>query len=218
MKEKYSWTNHLFNFLAVILGVYLAFYVNERAKMNQDKKESVILMNSLLNDLSEDIKLYEDYEIPENVQQQKNIGELLELLASNNLEDIGSKLTIVFQVENYAPTTSTYSSMKSSGKLTLIDDLSLQKELSDFYEGLVFESVKKGEFQVEFFTNELLSWVTTNVDLMEMKLLKRDELIILRNKLIIYESLIEQKVSSYQQIVEDSKKLTFNIESILDSK
>lgn len=218
MNEKYSWTNHVFNFLAVILGVYLAFWVNERSKVNEDRKESMVLMNSLVNDLAKDIKLYEEFEIPENVKQQENIGNLLELMASGKVDDIGSKLIVVFQVENYSPTNSTYSSMKSSCKLTLINNLNLQKELSDYYEGLVFESIKKGEFQAEYFTTELLSWLTNNVDLLEMKLLKRDELIVLRNKLIIYESLIEQKVNSYTMIVEDSEKLISSIQTVLSSR
>lgn len=218
MKKKHSWINHLLNFLAVILGVYLAFYVNEKAKISQDRKDALILMNSLVNDLSEDIKKYEEYQIPENIQQQKNIENLLELLSAGSTESIDNQLSLIFQIENFTPTTSTYSSMKSSGKLALINDLALQKKLSDYYEGVVIESIKKGEYQIDFFTNALLVWLTNNVDLLEMKLLKKDELIILRNKLIIYKSLIEQKIDSYKTIVQDSKELKLNIASILNSK
>jgi hypothetical protein len=218
MKRKYSWISHFFNFIAVILGVYLAFYINEKAKINQEREESIILMNSLVNDLSEDIKSYTEYQIPENIQQQKNIGNLLKILSTDTIEDAISQLSSVFQVENFSPTTSTYSSMKYSGKLTLIDNLALQKKLSNYYEGLVIESVKKGEFQANYFTKELLSWLTSNVDLLSMELLKQDELTILRNKLIIYESLIEQKVNTYTLVVEESKKLKERIESILASK
>lgn len=218
MKIKHTWLNHLFNFLAVILGVYLAFYINERALLNREIKESHVLMNSLVSDLSEDIKAYEEYQIPENIRLQEDLNKLLELLLKDNLEGIGDELSAVFQVENFNPTTSTYSSMKSSGKLKLIDDLALQKELSDYYEGVVPESINKGEFQVDYFTEELLTWLTSNVDLAEMKLLKEDELVELRNKLIIYESLIDQKVNSYKLLVEDSKKLKKSIESIFQSK
>lgn len=217
MTKNYGWVNHLFNFLAVILGVYLAFYINEKAILSKERRESLILMNSLVSDLSEDIKTYEEYQIPENIQQQQHLGKVLELLLKDSIDGIGNELSVVFQVENFQPTTSTYSSMKSSGTLRLIDDLSLQKQLSDFYEGLVLESVDKGEFQVDYFTSELLTWITINIDLMEMKLLKEDELIVLRNKLIIYESLIDQKVNSYKMIVEDSKKLKRSIESKLKS-
>ena len=92
--------------------------------------------------------------------------------------------------------------------------LFLQKALSNYYEGLVFESQKKGEYQVAYFTSEILNWLTTNFDLMDVKIVQKDDVIILRNKLLIYESLIAQKVNSYETIVEDSKKLKSQIESL----
>lgn len=215
MKKKHNWLNHLFNFLAVILGVYLAFYINERAQINQDQNESMMLMNSLLADLSKDIKAYEEYQIPVNKQYQQNVERLLSSLMTNDMDEIGEKISDVLGVENFTPSTSTYSSIKASGKLGLIDDLELQKMLTDYYEGLAVESIRKGEYQVDFFTGELMSWLTNNVDLTDMQLIHTNELIVFRNKLIIYGSLINQKVESYEMIVEDSKKLQFQIESLL---
>ena len=218
MRRKYHWLNHVLNFLAVILGVYLAFYINEKAKANQDRKESRLLMNSLLEDLSEDIRVYEEYQIPVNTQHRQNVESLLSLLSTDEPEGLDSQLPTIFQVENYAPATSTYSSMKAAGKLGLMDDLALQKALVDYYEGLVPESEKKGEYQVDFFTNELLTWLTNNVDMLNMEVLNKGELTVLRNKLIIYESLIDQKVKTYEMIVEDSRELKQRIESTLQSK
>lgn len=218
MERKYNLTNHLFNFIAVILGVYLAFYMNEKAKEKQDKKESVVLMQSLVNDLSSDIKIYEAYQIPVNVEYQESLGILLNSLVVDSLESLDEQLAAILGVDNYAPTTSTYSSMKSSGKLSLIEDLALQKALSDYYEGVVEEGVRRGEFQVEYFTNELLNWLTKEVDLMDVKISDRDKLVVLRNKLMIYESFLTQKVTTYQDIVENSKKLKSQIESVLEAR
>lgn len=218
MKRNYNWLNHVLNFFAVILGVYLAFIINERAKISQDRKESAVLMKSLVNDLAEDIRRYEEYQLPVNVQHQQNTENLLNILLADSLEGVEEQLSTIFQLENFSPTTSTYSSMKSSGKLSLIEDLALQKELTDFYEGMVIESEKKGDYQVEFFTNELLTWLTDNVDLVDMKILNKDELTVLRNKLIIYGSLIDQKVKTYEMIVEDSKELKQRIETLLESE
>lgn len=217
MKDKSIWANHVINFLAVILGVYLAFYINERSALNKEKKEKQTFLHSLTIDLSEDIRTFEEYQIPQNIQQQQHIGELLERLRQSDPGDIGEALSAVFQVENFTPTTSTYNSIKASGKLQLIDDLNLQKELSNYYEGLVLESAKKGDFQADYFTGELLAWLTQNVDLLDMSLLKTDELTVLRNKIIIYGSLIDQKVNDYQSIVEDSKQLKSSIEKNLAS-
>lgn len=109
-------------------------------------------MNSLVGDLSEDIRRYEEYQIPVNIQHQQNVESLLESLLTDSLDHIGNQLSAILGVENYAPTSSTYNSMKSSGKLRLIEDLALQKMLTDYYDGLVIESDRsdrKGEYQVE---------------------------------------------------------------------
>ncbi|MDT0538605.1 hypothetical protein [Croceitalea sp. P059] len=215
MRKRKEWVNHILNFIAVILGVYLAFFLNEKSTINKEIKEGQQLMNSLITDLSEDITTYEEYHIPINIKQQENLRKLIELLSKDKLSNIEKELFTVFQVDNFTPTKTTYSSMKSSGKLKLIDDLSLRKKIDDYYEGIVLESVKKGDFQVEYFTNELLKWLTGNVDLMEMTLLRKDDLIGLRNKIIVYESLVKQKVNAYQLVVEESKKLKLNLESQL---
>jgi hypothetical protein len=217
MKRKRNWLNHIFNFLAVILGVYLAFFINERAQLNQDQNESAMLMNSLLEDLSDDITAYEQFQIPVNTQYLQNVQTILNLIMSGQLDIINEQLPGILSVENLPPTTSTYSSMKASGKLGLIQDLELQKQLSDYYEGLVIESTRKGEYQVDYFTNEILTWLTLNVDLAEMKILNTEELTVLQNKLIIYGSLIEQKIESYEMVVENSSELKSYIESILES-
>lgn len=90
--------------------------------------------------------------------------------------------------------------------------------LTDYYDGLVFESTRKGQYQVDYFTNELLAWLTKNVDFYDMQLLNKNGLVVLRNQLMIYASLIDQKVNSYQMIVEDSKKLKRHMELILESE
>jgi hypothetical protein len=76
----------------------------------------LVLMKSIVNDLSEDIKIYEDYQIPANEQCLKNVDSLLISLITNQLEDANNLLPMVFQIENYSPSSSTYNSMKNSGK------------------------------------------------------------------------------------------------------
>ena len=218
MKRKINWLNHIFNFLAVILGVYLAFVVNERAKVNQDRSESAVLMTSLVSDLEKDIQVYEEYQIPENTLFIQNVEELLTLISSGETRGIEEQIATLLQVDNYTPTESTYSSMKLSGKLRLIEDLDLRKSLTRHYDGLVVESRMKGSYQVDYYTNEILSWLTDHVDLKTMTLRSVDDLTTFTNKLIIYGSLIEQKVESYKMIVEDSKSLKEEIASLLGSK
>ena len=213
-----AWSNHLLNFLSVILGVYLAFFLNDRADRNRDRKEGQVLMESLAGDLAKDIEQYGDYQIPVNRQHVARLEGLLDMLQQDSVAGIGAHLGAIFEVENYAATTATYAAMRSSGKLGLIGDPELRKELADHYEGLAVESIRKGEYQVDYFTNELLPWLTLNMDLATMQLLKEDELTVLKNKLIIYGSLVEQKVGSYEAMAESSEALRERIASVLGAR
>ncbi|MEO1257624.1 MAG: hypothetical protein AAFZ15_02470 [Bacteroidota bacterium] len=218
MKKNQTWLNHLLNLLSVILGVYLAFYINDRAKSAAEKKEGLLLMQSMVNDIAADIKTYSEYQIPANNQQLEGIDSLLVLLSNNDKEKISIQLPTIFQVENYTPSSSTYNSIKSSGKIKLIDDLALQKKLSDYYDGLAVECMKKNELQANYFINELVSWLTVNADLMEMKLFKEGEWTVLSNKLLIYQSFINQKVNNYEMIVEESTALKVQLDSLIHVK
>ncbi len=216
-KRSYHWINHVFNFLAVILGVYLAFYVNEKAQARQEGRERQLLIASLANDLKDDIEVYEKYQIPMNEEQQQRIASLAELLSSGDTTGLEALSSAMLQLENYVPTTSTYSSMKASGKLRLMEDLALAKELSGYYEATVVECRAKTEFQTAFFTEELLSWLMAHTDLLAFGMPEGQKKVVLRNKLIVYESIIDQKVEAYRMVVDRSKQLLDDLEARLSS-
>ncbi|MEL7147317.1 MAG: DUF6090 family protein [Bacteroidota bacterium] len=215
MGIKNKWQNPVLNFLAVILGVYLAFYINENAKSNNDRKESFIWLKSLQTDLTDDIRSYEEYQIPVNKQHLQNVDTLLNALATVPQPETASLLGAIFDVQNYAPVTSTYSSMKASGKFALIEDMALKKQLTDYYESTVSESMAKGRFQVDYFTDELLVWMTNHADLQTMSFRADTDFTVLKNKLLIYSGAIEQKVENYERIVQESKALSDAINTYL---
>lgn len=215
IKVNNKWSNHLLNFLTVILGVYLAFYINEKAKFSAEKKEGLLLMNSIMNDLSTDIDAYNNYQIPVNTKHQENLDSLLIVLSTNELTNVNDHLPYIFQIENYSPTASTYNSMKFSGKTKLIKNQNILNKLNDFYDGLALECVQKNKVQVDFFMNELLKWLSLNADLVEMELLNKEGLIVLRNKVLIYKSLIDQKIENYKMIVDESNHLKGQLDSLI---
>lgn len=170
-------------------------------------------MESLSNEISKDFGTYTKYQIPENINHQERLNKLIIALSSNNTDSINKYMSAILRVENYVPTTSTYNSIKASGKFSLIENFEIRRDISDFYEGLAIESEKKTEFQTEFFKTELLPWVVRNIDLQDMKFINENEIIVLKNKIIIYESLISQKVDAYKIIIKESEKLIEKIDS-----
>jgi hypothetical protein len=214
MNGKYHWLNHILNFIAVILGVYLAFYLNERAEIRLENKESEVLLNSVLNDLAADIRVYNEYQLPMNKNQLQDTEVLINMLWKDSLDGVADLIGKVLQIENYVPPAATYNSMKSSGKLSLIKDLKLQKMLTGFYDGSVRESMSKSEYQVDFFTDHLVTWLIEDYDMIEDKFLNEDGFTVLRNKLMFYQMIIDQKVGSYELIVEEANELIEHIESL----
>lgn len=215
MKRQIDWPNHLLNFVSVILGVYLAFWVSEWAKSREDDAEKRIFLLSLSEELASDIQVYTKYQIPINTSHVENIDVLLEKIQEGDQQDITEQLAILFNLDNYAGSTSTYNSIKSSGKIALMTDLGLQKRLVDLYEGTMVEARYKGEFQLEYFSDQLLNWLTLHADLTSMQLNENISKTVLTNKLIIYQSLIAQKLEAYEMIVEAAKVLKDDIDKSL---
>lgn len=210
---KQNWLHHLFNFLAVILGVILAFSFNERSHKTHQAEEAALLMQSLSAEMRHDIEIYDQFQIPANREHQENIAALISLLSQSEIEGAEEQLLSIISLENYQASTTIYSSMKSSGKLSLIEDPHLRSALTDYYEGSVLESNAKTDFQNNYFSEELLTWLTDNMDFLNNRILHPEALVLLRNRLMIYESLMEQKIESYQDLSEQCKTLVEAIEA-----
>ena len=204
--KKINVLNHLLNFVAVILGVLLAFYVDSCSETNREKDELREILTSLIVDLENDHKAYSEYQIPKNVNQSKELENLIADILSTG-PNSQEQLSVSVEVENYSPVSSTYLSINSSGKVNLIDDLEVKKKLSNYYDILSEESIKKGEIQVSFFLNEILPWMIENTDLLDMKTEDFSGQKKLANRLILYRTLIENKTDQYKVIDTESIEL-----------
>lgn len=207
--------NHGLNFIAVILGVFLAFSVDACSERKKDKKELRETVLSLVEDLDSDHETYSEYQIPKNEEQladlEKLISEVLELTEADTEQS-----SVNLNVENYSPTSSTYLSLTSSGKINLIDNLTIRKELSNYYDILSGESVKQGDLQVEFFLNEILPWMIENTTLLDVT---PEQLIgenTLANRLILYSALINNKLEHYRTVDKASIDLRNMLDELLD--
>lgn len=216
MRHKYNWLNHVLNFFAVILGVYLGFYINERAKQKEEQKEQTILIKAMIKELETDFEYFQEYQIPVNTKHVEALDTLLLYLVNEDREGINNNLGSIFLLDSSAPNSSIYNSIKSSGKIKLIDDLNAQQALEAFYDELALECSARNDFQLEFFRQELMSWSISNTDLLNMQLLSSTDLITLRNKVILYQSFISEKIEQYEIVLKDSKDLKTKLEALLD--
>jgi hypothetical protein len=63
-------------------------------------------LESLVNELNDDIQTYTSYQIPDNETHLENLDQLLLALAENNIEKINEQLSAIFNINNYAPSAS----------------------------------------------------------------------------------------------------------------
>lgn len=207
MKPSISWLNHILNFVAVILGVFLAFYISERARMGNQNEEMAQFKESLFQDLEEDKKAYASYHIPINTEAVEQIDTLIQLLSTQRWEEINQALPLLFSIENYTPTAATYNTLEASGKLTYFDDLSLQNAISGYYLGLIMECEAKNEAQVDYFISEVVPWLVDHSDFETMRLTGQQEVRKLKNLLIFYQVLVRQKKEQYELILQEATSL-----------
>lgn len=213
--KKIDWLNHFINFLAVILGVFLAFWVSTRSERLKEKRELREIVVSLIGDLHSDQNTYQNYQIPQNIRQKEDLIKLIAGIRNSQTDSILAYFSSAMQIENYSPVSSTFLFVSSSGKINLIDDIEVRKGLSNYYDALAVEAQKKGEVQVNFFLEEMIPWMTDHVDLIDTDPTQLAGEVAFANKLILFQNFIENKVEQYQEINEVAQVLEEELNKML---
>ena len=209
------WPDQVLNFLGVILGVLLAFYISSAAEDRKENKELDNILLSFQSELENDYREYSESQIPFHEAQAESIGKLLESLHASDADE--EQLSVVFEATNYSPQNTTYLSVVSSGKLGLIDDLELRKNISRYYDVLSSEAIETGEAQIDFFMHEIIPWMIENTDLMDVETEDIADDTAFANRLLLYQSLIQTKTEQYQEISNSAHQLIKQIKAYQDS-
>jgi hypothetical protein len=146
---------------------------------------------------------------------KRQLDTVITVVYKNDLETFESHLGSILEVENFAPTDVTYSIMKTTGKLTLLNDMELQRNIADFYEVVGYECEAKNDLQARYFTNTMLEWLTQKTQFQTMILTKQNNLNKFGNQLLIYQSITAQKVNQYQLVIDRSTALKAKLEQLI---
>ncbi len=206
--NKVNWADRFINFLAVILGVSLAFYITSVSENKKNKKELKEYVSSIVLELEDDIDTYESYQIPYNEEQIEEINGLVEKLLDARSDSLAKFLDVVLNLNAYSPSGNTFESMKASGRLNLIEDLATKTALGNYYVELADESERIGMEQTNYFMKSLLPHLANNFDLTGE--IMDDDLrsdFKLRNYLVLYSALIQNKTEKYYGLTESAKEL-----------
>lgn len=211
--KQVNWADHIFNFLAVIIGVSLAFFVNDSAEKSKQSEELGLVIQSFLKELEDDSAVFADYQIPSNESQTDAIQQVITMLKTGETDSLEMKFQKAININGYHPSSVTFNSLASSGKLDLIKDFELRKHLAEYHTIYAQEAKWRGEFQVDFYTENLMPWLIANVDFTnsETTSLNDREFI---NLLIIYDGIIKNKVRQYKFLAKEAGILRAKLKAL----
>lgn len=210
-KGNINWSDHLLNFVSVIVGVSLAFVISNRSELSKQQSEFDQNIAAILEEVESDIETYETYQIPDNKAKLEQMNQAIQMISDQvGGDSINAKLFVFFDVNNYAPTNITINSLISSGRLDLMKDFKLKKNIL-FYQNLSLEMEAQGSFQVDFLTDRLMPWFIENgAYFMEGNNYidgKDPEIASTLMMLSLYTSFVENKISKYEYALENAKAL-----------
>jgi hypothetical protein len=120
----------------VVIGILIALQINIWSEENKDKRLEEYYYYKFLEDANQDQLLLEKL-IAENNQRIKYANQLIHLLQQEHPE----RKKVIFLLREtiskirfrFRPSTSAFDDLKSNGKLAIIKDLSLKKQLLNYY-------------------------------------------------------------------------------------
>lgn len=134
--KKINWFDHLANLLVVILGISIAFYLENYKESSNNRKQAKKYVASLLKDVEADIEVLDTL-----LAVNDNIVESLIVLSNATVGgSYGSNTDLknhVFATQYnpaFHPQRTIYESLKTSGKIDLIGDFDLRNQIIELYE------------------------------------------------------------------------------------
>lgn len=208
-KGNINWSDHILNFVSVILGVSLAFIISSRSEDSKVNKEFEQTLSAILNEVESDINTFETYQIPDNKEKLAIMQEVIGMMSEKVGEDsLTEKLLVYYNVNNYAPTNITVNSLISSGKLDLISDFDLKTRIL-WYQSTGDELLAQGELQVNFLMDYVTPWFVDNSSYFVADKPKwysednSDAIMIFT----LYTSFVDNKIGKYEDALEEAKVL-----------
>ncbi len=215
--RKINWADHFINFIAVIIGVTLAFYITARAEDKKNNAELKLYLEALKEEISYDLKEYRDYQIPTNQAQVSDIQTCARRISEPDADSLAIYFSTITDLESHDPVSNTYKSMQSSGKLSLIENFDLRKALGTYYVEESNVAVLLGDKQADYFFEQLLPHLVNEFDIVDMNDESLRNKIVLQNHLFIYSALIDDKAEKYETLKTSAEKLVKEIEEELEA-
>ena len=134
MALKINWRYTIGEILIVIIGITIAFALNNFKDSHQNKKLRTQYLENLRSDIHEEIK--QMHTINDTISQKlQDINAIKPYLGSEKEERYAviSKVFDIFRIVTFSPENTTYQTLINSGDMKLIDNFRLRKMIERHY-------------------------------------------------------------------------------------
>lgn len=217
MKQKINWTNHLIELLVVVIGITIAFMLEngrqERADRELEQKYMLSYkadlqfdktnLDSIITSVQNKIYLLRTFlgDIGTGVVKQSRAEEIIAEMMSNH---------------SFFPKTATYESVKNSGGMNVVSDYEIKEAIVSYYT-LNEELRLKEQVFFDYLQAFVLPFTYKSLDFISGKIIKRAAInnIEFNNIVAGYYALTEQNFKAYREFQEANKNLFVKIENWL---
>jgi hypothetical protein len=132
--EKIQWKNQLINLLAIVIGVYIAFYLTERSNNANSRRQAHAYLASMADDLQSDIN-----ELTMSTDTLRYMMKVSQALTQSivtqkiNKDSVTDMISSLYLIIPFNPKDNSYQSLLASGKLDAIENFELRKKITELY-------------------------------------------------------------------------------------
>ncbi|MDH5598135.1 MAG: DUF6090 family protein [Cyclobacteriaceae bacterium] len=213
-----KWGDHLVNLFVVILGITIAFGLNNWKESRDQKKLEISYLKNINNELKEDLS-----SMKSNIQRDSillaNLNVFLNAIPPISDDSINTIFSSLFSITLFIPNNLTFESMKASGKFDYITKLETRNAIIDLYHNQYRGISESENYFRDNLDKKIIPFIMENSDFendnLSAELFPRNNKKF-NNMLLIHRSMVQLKMNHILSSIEKGEKLVQIIENNID--
>ncbi|WP_323756594.1 DUF6090 family protein [Roseivirga sp.] len=163
-KSKINWLNHFIELLVVVIGISIAFGMENWAEKRRDREAQINYLTSLKDDITND-----NTELNRILDSSQVLNGNIDFLmryvyASGPLEDLKyGHITSTYAAPYFNAKDGTYHSLVNSGSLDMISNYELRASITDLYNFHYDEISKADDFIHDLVNGQIYPYMIENI-------------------------------------------------------
>lgn len=219
-RDRKNFFAYLKELIVVVLGITIAFTLDNLAQLNKEDNEQTLYLESLSADLQNDIDQLKSLRDSSN-QILRLTGEMFNFIYTNAPADSFTRqhVTSTYTTPYFSSNNGTYLALINSGDLKVLDDFELRQEIVALYSIEYDKILKSDEFIRELTANRIYPYILDEVSfhmrenrIISAEPLKRNKAI---NLLGSYFNIMNARNMEYQTLIDHCERVKGLISSQL---